>query len=331
MDHPLISVIIVNFNTRDLLRACLRSVTADNNGVEAEIIVIDNGSSDDSIAMVRHDFPSVVLQQNSWNQRFAKPNNDGMRIARGEFLFFLNSDAVITRGTLASLAGFLKAHSDAGACGPRLEYPDGRLQRSVSKYHSPWTHFCDMLFLDSLFPRTVLFGGGEMMHCPYDESKTQQVESLMGAAFMVRRAVIQNTGMFDEELTVFYNEMDWFRRMKKNGWAVYYAPVATVVHHRGVTSENMNRDFGYLDEMYYNVFYYFHKHYGFTGLVFYRFWLMVGFLLRRILWGARSMFQNSGVRSSHVEYVRRVLKIALRFWIPFRQYRPSMSGAEKGS
>ena len=170
-----------------------------------------------------------------------------------------------------------------------------------------------------------------MMHCPYDESKTQQVESLMGAAFMVRRAVIENTGMFDEELTVFYNEMDWFRRMGKNGWGVYYAPVATVVHHRGVTSENMNRDFGYLDEMYYNVFYYFHKHYGYIGLAFYRFWLIVGFLLRWILWKAKSIFESSRVKSSHFEYVNRVLRIAVRFWIPIKQYRPSMSGAEKDS
>ena len=325
MSTPRVSVIVVNLNTIALLRSCLESVAADTSALDAEVIVVDNGSSDGSVAMVRKEFPNVRLQVNRRNQRFAKPNNDGIRLSRGRYLFFLNSDAVITIGTLGALADFLESHPEAGACGPLLEYPDGRLQRSVSKFHSPWTHICDMLFLDALFPRTRVFGGGEMMNCPYDESHIQQVESLMGAAFMVRREVIDRTGMFDETLTVFYNEMDWFRRMKNDGWEVFYAPVAKVIHHRGVTSENMNRGYQYLGEMYFNVFHYFRKYYGAWGLRTYRFLLAVGFLLRWILWQGRALLSRSERTRSQLTYTKKVLGIALRFWVPAERYAPSLS------
>ena len=324
MSKPEVSVIIVNLNTRDLLRQCLSSVVADRSVMDKEIIVVDNGSSDDSVPMVRREFPLVLLQVNTWNQRFAQPNNDGMKIAKGDFLFFLNSDAVINEGTLGALRDFLKAHPQAGACGPLLEYPDGRLQRSVSKFHSPWTHICDMLFLDALLPHTRLFGGGEMMNCPYDPSRSQVVESIMGAAFMVRRQVIDRTGMFDEKLTVFYNEMDWFRRMRDDGWQVWYAPVTKVQHYRGVTSESMNRGYHYLGEMYFNVFHYFRKYYGTLGVWTYRFWLVVGFSIRWALWRTRALLDHSPKTKSSVEYVTRVLAIALRFWIPIEAYEPKM-------
>ncbi len=323
MKNPLISVIIVNLNTRDLLRACLTSILADASATDTEIIVIDNGSSDDSVMMVRREFPRVLLQVNAGNQRFARPNNDGMKRARGRYMFFLNSDAEITNGTLGALVQFMESHPEAGACGPLLEYPDGRLQRSVSMFHSPWTHICDMLFLDALFPHTKIFVGGEMMKYPYDASKTQTVESLMGAAFMVRREVVDRSGMFDERLTVFYNEMDWFRRMKEDGWLVFYAPVARVIHHRGVTSESMNRGYQYLGEMYYNVFHYYRKYYGAWGLATYRFWLVVGFLLRWILWQGRSLFSVSEKTTVQLGYTRKVLAIALRIWVPAERYAPA--------
>ena len=179
-----------------------------------------------------------------------------------------------------------------------------------------------MLFLDALFPDTWFFGGGEMTTCPYDPSKTQEVESLMGAAFMVREEVLTRTGMFDEHLTVFYNEMDWFRRMKDDGWSIYYAPITKVVHHRGVTSQNMNRDFQYLEEMYYNVFYYFRKHYGTGGLVVYRFWLLVGFILRWMIWKFRAISDKSETLQTHLTYIRKVLGFAARFWVPMDTFRP---------
>jgi GT2 family glycosyltransferase len=322
MKKPNISVIVVNLNTRDLLRDCLGSVFQDDSVSGVEVILIDNGSTDGSVEMVRRDFPQVQVQVNGYNERFAKPNNDGMRKSGGKYLFFLNSDAAISRGTLRAMTSFMDAHSEAGACGPMLEYPDGRLQRSVSKFHTLWTHVCDMLFLDILFPHTWLFGGGEMMTCPYDPTKTQAVQTLMGAAFMVREEVLTRTGMFDEHLTVFYNEMDWFRRMKQDGWTVYYVPITKVVHHRGVTSESMNRDFKYLEEMYYNVFYYFRKYYGVWGLGVYRFWLLIGFTVRWAVWRVRATRDKSDSLKAHMTYIRKVLAIAVRIWIPIDAYRP---------
>ena len=160
---PDVSIVIVNRNTRELLRECLTSVRADLTVPDREVIVIDNGSTDGSVELLRDMFPEVRTILNTDNEGFAKPNNDGMRFAKGRFLFLLNSDARIEPGTLGVLTGFLMAHPGAGACGPRLIYPDGRLQRSVSLPHSFRTHVFDMLFLDALFPWSRFFAGGEMI------------------------------------------------------------------------------------------------------------------------------------------------------------------------
>jgi GT2 family glycosyltransferase len=250
------------------------------------------------------------------NEGFAKPNNDAMKVASGRSLFLLNSDAVIREGTIARLQEHLDAHPEAGACGPRIYYPDGRLQRSVSGFHNLWTHFCDMFFLDSVFRKIPLFARGEMTINPYDETKIQAVDSLMGAAVLVRRRVFETTGGFDERLSIYYNEMDWFMRMKRDGWEIHYVPGAEVVHHRGATAALVNRNFAQFHEAYGNVFTFFQKHYGKSGLVLYRLLLALGFVPRVVAWMIRRIVDPSE-RSRHMAvYSWKTLMLGLRFWEP---------------
>jgi hypothetical protein len=317
-----VSVIIVNRNTRELLRACLTSINADVSVTSRETIVVDNGSTDGSREMLAEDFPHVRVRFNDHNEGFARPNNDAMRMAQGKYFFLLNSDAWIEPGTLGAMKTFLDTHPEAGACGPRLIYPDGRQQRSVSRSHSLLTHFFDMTGLDRLFAESPLFGGGEMTTCPYDPAATSTVENLMGAAFMTRRTVTEKTGMFDEELSIYYNEMDWFMRMRNDGWGVYYVPTTAVRHHRGATTAIVNSGFQHFTEMYYNVFFFFQKHYGFPAVVVYRLLLIAGFTPRLVLWWGRSLSDRSEYVKHMRTYSGKVLALGLRFWVPVESHRP---------
>jgi GT2 family glycosyltransferase len=277
---------------------------------------VDNGSDDGSIVVVKNDFSAVKLKQNQRNEGFARPNNDGMKMADGRLIFLLNSDAFLRPGALGLLVGYIDAHPKVGACGPKLYYPDGRLQRSVCAFHNLWTHFCDMFFLDSVLRKVPFFARGEMTVNPYDPSKAQAVDSLMGAAILVRTEVLRTTGFFDERLSIYYNEMDWFMRMKRDGWEIHYVPDAEVGHHRGATAALVNRGFSQFHEAYENVFTFFEKHYGRGALVVYRILLAVGFFPRAIGWAFVRMVMPSERTRHMATYSWKTLLLGLRFWGP---------------
>ncbi len=312
----MISVIVINLNTRDLLRECLGSVIEEAARTPLEIIVVDNASSDGSVEMVRNEFPSVQLIVNTTNEGFARPNNKGMQCSSGDFVFLLNSDARLTPGSLQALESFMKQQGDAGACGPMLVYPDGRLQKSVKGFPTLWTHTCDMTGLDRLFSRTRLFGRGEMGYFSYQS--TAEVDHVMAAAFLVRRAVIMQTGMLDDQFRIYYNDMDWCYRMKQAGWKIFYVPAATVVHHLGRTVEKINRDFAHFEELHNNVMLFYQKHYGRWSVPLYKALLFVGYVPRTILWSLRRPFSAAPEVATMCTYSWKTLGLGLTFWKPLR-------------
>ncbi len=322
-----VSVIIVNLNTRLLLKECLASVYGQG-FPDIEVLVVDNGSSDGSADMVQTEFPGVRLVRNQRNEGFARPNNVAMRMAKGKYVLLLNSDAALKPGAITTLASFLDDHPHAGACGPRLVFPDGHLQRSVKGFPTLWTHFCDMTLLDRVFPRTHLFGRGEQ--AGFDYQRTQEVDHVMAAAFLVRRAVLTSAGFLDERFSIYYNDMDWCFRMKAAGWKIYYVHNAEVVHHLGQTVNTLNRSLDYLDEMYENTMLFYQKHYGPKAVVIYKLLLALGFLPRTVWWGIRRMVDSSG-RAVHMSaFSWRSLKLGVRFLQPLasaRQADPGQTGA----
>jgi GT2 family glycosyltransferase len=266
--------------------------------------------------MVRQVFPEVRLIVNAKNEGFARPNNVGMQMASGRQLFLLNSDAALHPGALAKLSAFLDTTPDAGACGPRLVYPDGRQQRSVKGFPSLWTHLCDMFLLDKIFPHSVLFGRGEMGFFSYD--KTQEVDHVMAAAFLVRREVLTTAGAFDERFSIYYNDMDWCYRIKAQGWKVYYVHDAVVTHHGGITVAAVNQDFSYFHELYENVMLFYQKRYGRPGIIAYKLILAAGFLLRSLAWSLRWLVQRSGHAHMMMTFSWKSLATGIRFWAPVR-------------
>jgi GT2 family glycosyltransferase len=311
-----ISVIIVNLNTRDLLDACLASVEKERSSLALEVIVIDNGSGDGSPAMVVERYPGTVLVRNTRNEGFARPNNEGLRLARGRYVLLLNSDTVVRPGAFRVMTDFLDAHPEAGACGPKLVYPDGRLQFSVKGFPTLWTHFCDMTYLDRLFPGSRCFGRGEMRYFDYGHAGT--ADHLMAAAFLVRRETYEQIGPLDERFAIYYNDMDWCYRMVRGGWSIWYVPEAVVEHHLGKTVGAVNSRFTLFTMLYNNVMFFYQKHYGRWTIVFYRVFLACGFAVRSIGWALIAAVRPSA-HSAHMRtFAFKSFLFGLAFWRPAR-------------
>lgn len=309
-----VTIIVVNLNTSALLRECLSSLPAGMPGLDAEVFVIDNGSTDGSIEMVRKEFPDVVLKVNETNEGFARPNNTGMRMSAARYVFLLNSDAVLVPGSLSSLVQFMDAHPRAGGCGPRLRYPDGRPQPSVKGFPSWRTHIADELFLDRLMPGVPFFSSGEMPRFDYDA--TQQVDHLMAAAFLVRRAVLEGIGGFDERFRIYYNDMDWCYRIKKAGWEIWYVADAVVKHHLGTTVNKLNKYFALFEELHENTILFYRKRYGAWAVPLYKILLTAGAVPRALGWSLVALLRP-GERSAMMrKFSWRSLRYGALFWRP---------------
>jgi GT2 family glycosyltransferase len=220
------SVVVVTWNAADHLERCLDSVRGH------ETIVVDNGSTDGTVALVRERFPDVRVIEQA-NKGMGGGNNTGILAAAGRYVLLLNSDAWAVGDAVEKLAAFADAHSRAAAVGPRLQNPDGSLQRSVRGDPTLWRLATEYLFLRKLGPRTQAFnafyGGG----FTYDEA--QRVESLYGAALLVRREAVDEVGLFDESFFMFSEETDWLYRFRRAGWEVWFTPDAEVVHLGGAS------------------------------------------------------------------------------------------------
>jgi GT2 family glycosyltransferase len=284
-----VSVIIINYNTCDLLRECLSSVVRDS--TLKEIIVIDNASTDGSVQMVKTEFSEVVLRINDKNERFAKPNNTAISIARGRYLFLLNSDAFLYSDTIQKLVRYADDHPDVGVVAPQLLYPDGTIQPSCRGYFTLWSHFFDMCALDKIFPKSKIFAKSEMSY--FDHKSLIEVDHVMAAAILVRREVINDVGMFDENLTIIYNDLDWSMRIKKKGWKIIFYPEAQALHHHSKTMKMMNRQFELFPEIQKNAKYFFKKHHGKYWMISYNLLAVFGFFFRIIYWFIRSLFEKS--------------------------------------
>ena len=230
---PEVSVIIVSYNTRELLRECIESILCEQgDGLAVEVIVVDNASADGSAAMVAERFPQVRLIANPDNRGFGAACNQGMEVARGRYALILNADIRAQPGALQRLVGFMDAHPDAAVCGGQLRYPDGRIQPSCARELTLWWVFCEQSLLAKLFPRTRLFGGYWRTH--WDFRATIETEQVMGACMMLRRPLPR----FDEDYFLYCEDTDLCYRVRQAGGKIYYVHDAVFVHHLGASGES---------------------------------------------------------------------------------------------
>jgi len=235
-----LSVVIVNWNVRDLLRRCLESVFVHGNaGTDhpspgTEVIVVDNASTDGSVEMIRTEFPQVTLLTNTANLGFAGGNNQGIAAAQGRYVLLLNADAEVVGDALSVLVQYMDAHSDVGLVGPQLLYPDGRVQSSRRRFPTLATLFLESTWLESLAPRSLL---NRYYVLDQPDAALLDVDWVVGAAMLIRRETLQQVGGLDEGFFMYSEELDWCRRIKATGWRVVYQPAARIIHHVGKSSE----------------------------------------------------------------------------------------------
>lgn len=231
-----LSIVIVNWNTRELLAGCLESIalnvpTFQRSNVET--FVVDNASADGSAAMVRERFPWVRLIENSDNVGFARANNQGIHLASGQYILLLNPDTEVRFSALRSLVDFLATHPTAGAVGGRLLTGEGGLQASCHPMLTPAREFWRLLGLDSVWPLATYRMGS------WSQSAPHPVEVICGACLLLRRAALDQVGLLDETYFMYTEEVDLCYRLARAGWELWWAPQAEVVHYGGASSKQI--------------------------------------------------------------------------------------------
>ena len=230
----LLSIAIVNWNTRDLLRDALWSVYDAPPDFPFEVIVVDNASKDESAPMVAAEFPQTLLIANADNTGYAAGNNQAIARASGTFVLLLNPDVILPPHGLEKAVRFMQEHSDAGALGIKQIHPDGSLQKSVRGFPTPMAVLWELLGLSRLFPNSTTFGAYRMTYFTYD--CVAEVDQPMGTFLLIRREVIDKIGALDEAFPIFFNEVDWCLRCKRAGWKIYYTPDVQVIHYGGAST-----------------------------------------------------------------------------------------------
>jgi len=264
-----LSVIVVNWNTRELLRACLASVKRHTTGLEYELIVVDNGSSDGSPAMVRKEFPEAVRIENPDNRGFAAANNQGIRAAKGRAVLLLNSDTELTENSLLKLHRFLFSRREIGAAGGLLTYPGGAPQWSYgfepSLGRMVWITVSGLL--------GIAWGRKPGAVIPDGVARPIQVEYVVGADLMVKKSVLDQIGLLDESFFAYFEETDLCRRVRAAGSEVWFTPETTILHRVGSSfgPETLPR----LRIYYTSLFRYLQKHRG--GYAFAKAYLLAKF------------------------------------------------------
>ncbi len=241
-----ISVVILNYNTRDLLRAAVSSAYRERAGEQVRVFVVDNASTDGSAEMIEDEFPEARLIRAPRNGGFAYGNNLALReiLAEDEsaagtndqqLIMLLNPDAELERGALGALAGYLEDHPSVGAVGPRVLLPDGSLDLACRRsFPTPEVSFYRMTGLSRLFPRSRRFGRYNLTFL--DPLEEAEVDALTGAAMLLRASVAREVGLLDERFFMYGEDLDWCYRIKSYGWRVVYYPRAVVRHHKRAAS-----------------------------------------------------------------------------------------------
>lgn len=228
---PDVSVIVVNWNLKDILHECLESVRTHGAGLSVELIVIDNASGDGSAEMIAAEFPEALLIRNAENRGFSFANNQGMEAAGGRYIFLLNSDAILHENALAQMVAFMDAHPEAGICGPRVINPDGTPQLRSKGYFPSIPRALAHFFLPSGVRRGLAHSLG-FYESTYN-FETGPVDWLSGCGIMVRREAVDDVGVLDADVFMYCEDVDWCFRMKQAGWRIDYFPTAVVTHYGG--------------------------------------------------------------------------------------------------
>lgn len=230
-----LSIIIVNYNTKELTLDCISSVFQSETDYKYEIILIDNASEDGTVHAVRQQFPEVIIIENDQNVGFSKANNQGIKRSAGRYVLLLNSDTVVEKETLQIMVQYMDDHPDVGTSGCKLVLPDGTLDDACKRgFPTPLASFYYAFGFSKRHPNNPKYNQYKLTHL--DPDQVHEVDCLVGAFMIVRRDVIEQIGGLDEEFFMYGEDIDWCYRIKQAGWKIVYYPKTTVIHYKGASS-----------------------------------------------------------------------------------------------
>lgn len=267
-----LSIIIVNWNTRDLLGQCLSSVYDTVHGLEFEVLVVDNASCDGSAAMVRERFPEVRLVCNEENVGFACANNQAICACQGRYVLLLNSDVLVLQGALNQMVDFISERSEIGALGCQLLNEDGSIQHYPKRQITLAREFGRAFYMDELAAR---LGAGKRQ-----DKAAREVGRIKGACMLLRREAIDSVGLMEENFFMFAEEDDWCLRILREGWKIYFLPQVAVVHYGGSSVKQVSEEM--FLHLHRSKIAFFRKHYGATAALALKGIYAVGYAVRAI-------------------------------------------------
>ncbi len=257
--EKLLSIVIVNYNVKNLLKRCLESVFEYEKDIELEVMVVDNNSSDHSQEMLKKDFPEVRLTENSRNLGFSAGCNQGIRESRGRYILFLNPDAELTRTGIKDMIDFMNSKPEAGICGPKMTDQKGNLQFSCRSFPSYLTSISSsQSILNRIFPENVL----SRKYLLKDQNRFQirEVDWVSGSCLLAKREMFEKVGLLDERFYMYVEDVDVCYRAKLAGFSVFYFPEVVVIHHIGKSTKK--RKIEMLVEHHRSMYHFYRKHYN---------------------------------------------------------------------
>ena len=284
---PDLSIVIIEWNTVDMLRDCLASIYANDGGLTLQVIVVDNASSDGSPEMVEAEFPQVTQIRNADNRGFAAANNQAFAICTGRHVLMLNSDTYVLGDVLAASVRYLDDNPDVGAMGCRVLNPDLTMQRTCSM----WPRLLDLMIMSSGLwklkrPKFL----GRFMMTDWKRDTLREVEVISGCYLMLRMEVLKQIGPLDEDFFFFGEETDWCRRMGDAGWRLIFAPVGEIVHYGSASARKLNHK---RDLMLTDATVRLHRKHGGAAAGAAAWTILFGFnLSRAMFWSLRSLIQR---------------------------------------
>jgi GT2 family glycosyltransferase len=230
-----LSVIIVSYNTKDILIECINSIYKHTQNLNFEVIVYDNASGDGTVdELAKLPYETLTIIENGKNLGFSKANNVGLKISGGKYVLFLNSDTLVKQGVLKGMAEFMDENKKAGAATCKVVLPNGKIDDASHRgFPTPWNALVHFSGISKLLGKTRLFGGYNMGYM--DLNKTHQIDALAGAFMLVRRQAGEEAGWWDEDYFFYGEDLDFCYMLKKAGWKIYYVPKYKILHYKGVS------------------------------------------------------------------------------------------------
>lgn len=305
-DKMQLSVIIVNWNTKDLLLNCIREFKREAAEFFTEIIVVDNASTDGSPDAVKNCFPDVILIRNTTNAGFARANNQGIRVSKGEYVCLMNTDIELPANSVTGLFRFIAAHQNIGLLGPRVLNRDGTLQFSTWRFDSFVSMFFSVFSLNRICPNTITY--------PMD--RIRKVDYIAGCFWLIRKTAVEEVGLLDERFFFYGEDKDWCYRFHRKKWDVILNPDISIIHYGGGSSGSSSAKYSLMMEQALLLFAM--KHFPLLKMVLYYFYRFVYHFVRVVL--SLPVFLIKGSKSNHYGNWKCLIELlTFEFWRKIRE------------